>query len=334
MLTDEQHDWLVSTLKINVRVAAASETTEDGKLMRKRGEKYKDEEKKAGWYVDQQHKEGETEEERDRLNLEREMNYRVTDMYTDEKREEKTVVPDQKGRLVDQDGYPESGEFIYSVGEDGKMVLGEDGHWELRDVDTGDVIATYGSRGEAEERAKKSGGKLQVAQTHHSTLVQGENVSGAGTVEIKRGKVTKISNISGHYMPRFEHLLQTVESLLQCGVILNKELVDYQGRKAEEISPDVKKVFKAVQPRLAELPKDKARVMEIIKDLNSGTLDSDDTEDLETELDKITERVSLVDRAVTALRKMGIGPRNKIGDVETTFIYAEKAQTGAEFCPL
>ncbi len=131
MLTDEQHAWLVSTLKINVRVAAASETTEDGKLMRKRGEKYKDEEKKAGWYVDQQHKEGETEEERDRLNLEREMNYRVTDMYTDEKRDEKTVVPDQKGRLVDQDDYPESGEFIYSVGEDGKMVLGEDGHWNF-----------------------------------------------------------------------------------------------------------------------------------------------------------------------------------------------------------
>ncbi len=71
--------------------------------------------------------------------------------------------------------------------------------------------------------------------------------------------------------------------------------------------------------------------MDIIKDLNSGTLDSDDTEDLETELDKITERVSLVDRAVTALRKMGIGPRNKISDVDTTFIYAEKAQTGAEF---
>ncbi len=51
--------------------------------------------------------------------------------------------------------------------------------------------------------------------------------------------------------------------------------------------------------------------MEIIKDLNSGTLDSDDTEDLETELDKITERVSLVDRAVTALRKMGIGPATR-----------------------
>ncbi len=99
MLTDEQHDWLVSTLKINVRVAASSETTEDGKLMRKRGEKYKDEEKKAGWYVDQQHKEGETEEERDRLNREREMNYRVTDMYTDEKRDEKTVVPDKRGVL-------------------------------------------------------------------------------------------------------------------------------------------------------------------------------------------------------------------------------------------
>ncbi len=211
------------------------------------------------------------------------------------------------------------------------MVVGEEGAWELREVDTGRVIDTFVTRGEAEERAKNSGGRLQVAQTHHSTLVQGENVSGAGTIKIERGKVTQISNISGHYMPRFEHLLQTVESLLQSGVILNKELVDYQGRKAEEISPDVKKVFKAVQPRLAELPKDKARVMDIIKDLNSGTLDSDDTEDLESELDKITERVSLVDRAVTALRKMGIGPRNKIRDVDTTFIYAEKAQTGAEF---
>ncbi len=36
MLTDEQHAWLVSTLKINVRVSGASEETDDGKLMRKR----------------------------------------------------------------------------------------------------------------------------------------------------------------------------------------------------------------------------------------------------------------------------------------------------------
>ncbi len=59
MLTDEQHAWLLSTLKINVRVSGASEETDDGKLMRKRGEKYKDEDKKAGWYVDQYHEEGE-----------------------------------------------------------------------------------------------------------------------------------------------------------------------------------------------------------------------------------------------------------------------------------
>ncbi len=101
------------------------------------------------------------------------MNHRVTDMYTDEKRDEKTLVPDGKGRLVDQDEYPESGEFIYSVGEDGKMVVGEEGAWELREVDTGRVIDTFVTRGEAEERAKNSGGRLQVAQTHHSTLVQG-----------------------------------------------------------------------------------------------------------------------------------------------------------------
>ncbi len=187
------------------------------------------------------------------------MNFRVTDMYTDEKRDEKTLVPDGKGRLVDQDEYPESGDFIYSVGEDGKMVVGEEGAWELREVDTGRVIDTFVTRREAEERAKNSGAgcrspRRTTRRWSRAKTSAAPERSKSSAARSPRSRTSRATTCRGS-----STCCRRLKSLLQSGVILNKELVDYQGRKAEDISPDVKKVFKAVQPRLAELPKDKAR---------------------------------------------------------------------------
>jgi hypothetical protein len=50
-------------------------------------------------------------------------------------------------------------------------------------------------------------------------------VTGAGGLTFSNGKITSISNSSGHYKPHTSHLLQTVEQLLQQGLLLDKTYV-------------------------------------------------------------------------------------------------------------
>ena len=60
-----------------------------------------------------------------------------------------------------------------------------------------------------------------VGHRHHSSLLAGQNVAGAGEMQVWNGTLKWISNKSGHYFPEIEHLMQTLHSLTKKGVPLD-----------------------------------------------------------------------------------------------------------------
>ena len=60
-----------------------------------------------------------------------------------------------------------------------------------------------------------------VGHRHHSSLLAGANVAGAGELQAKDGTLVWISNKSGHYFPAAAHFLQTIHSLSKKGVPLD-----------------------------------------------------------------------------------------------------------------
>ena len=63
-----------------------------------------------------------------------------------------------------------------------------------------------------------------VGEYHHSSLLAGASVAGAGEIRVSQGRVTWLSNKSGHYMPSEAHLIQVLHQLQKAGVPLGFKL--------------------------------------------------------------------------------------------------------------
>jgi hypothetical protein len=57
-----------------------------------------------------------------------------------------------------------------------------------------------------------------VGHRHHSSLLAGKAVAGAGELKCTKGQLTSLSNKSGHYRPEVRHLTQVLHQLLKNGV--------------------------------------------------------------------------------------------------------------------
>ncbi|OUL31936.1 hypothetical protein BV378_01330 [Nostoc sp. RF31YmG] len=67
-------------------------------------------------------------------------------------------------------------------------------------------------------------------KVHHSTLLSGEDVAGAGEIQIRDGKVEVITDQSGHYQPSIVQTHQVVKSLQKKGVALESVGVELAGK--------------------------------------------------------------------------------------------------------
>ena len=66
-----------------------------------------------------------------------------------------------------------------------------------------------------------------VGDRHHSSLLAGGMVAGAGELLVTDGTLKWISNKSGHYFPESQHLLQTLHSLRKKGVALDSVKLNF-----------------------------------------------------------------------------------------------------------
>jgi hypothetical protein len=62
---------------------------------------------------------------------------------------------------------------------------------------------------------------------HHSTLAGGQDVLCAGGIVATNGKLIAVNSLSGHYMPRREHLDYFVSYLEKMGVDVSEVIVKY-----------------------------------------------------------------------------------------------------------
>ena len=70
-------------------------------------------------------------------------------------------------------------------------------------------------------------GKMVVHGRHHSSLLAGIRVACAGEFKATDGRITFLSNDSGHYNPTIKHFLQVLHQLQKQGVFLDAVRVNY-----------------------------------------------------------------------------------------------------------
>ncbi len=85
-----------------------------------------------------------------------------------------------------------------------------------------------------------------VGKYHHSSLLAGATVAGAGEMRVLAGKLVEISNKSGHYFPNASHLIQVL-------YLLRKRGVDLHSTKVKLLSPGIQN-FPSVAAFMAALP--------------------------------------------------------------------------------
>ena len=66
-----------------------------------------------------------------------------------------------------------------------------------------------------------------IGKWHHSSLAGGKPVAGAGEMVIENGKLTFISNVSGHYQPNRFLMVQTLYELRKKGISLDGVVIEF-----------------------------------------------------------------------------------------------------------
>ena len=99
--------------------------------------------------------------------------------------------------------------------EGGKLFIGSGDKRKL--LDTADMVSHESGPGYAIYVMSAEGhihvGSHVVGQYHHSSLLGGEDVAGAGELIVKRGAMKFVSNKSGHYRPKAKHFNQVLHVL-------------------------------------------------------------------------------------------------------------------------
>jgi hypothetical protein len=67
----------------------------------------------------------------------------------------------------------------------------------------------------------------EVGVFHHSSLLAGEPVAGAGELQVSNGEIQIISDKSGHYMPTHDYTMQTVNYLRSLGLNINDSQIEF-----------------------------------------------------------------------------------------------------------
>lgn len=318
MLTKQQMAFLKVCLNITDDKPAAAAAPDF--VPRAKGAQYEGEESKIGWRAaNMKKKDTETEEEfQKRKHDVTESDRIVTRHYTEEETEAARLKPDEDGILRDATGAPAQGNNrIYAA-----------------DMKTGDLVAHDGAQQKTFDRGLKADGTpnpIGRENTHHTSMLRGEDVAGAGTVSLKDGKIEQISNFSGHYKPQFEHLLQVVEHLISTGTLLDKTMVDFEGNKVEDTHPKAFKLSQKMKPILAELPADTKMLRKLSDKLDKGEFTEKQAEGVQKMIATLEKKIGVVEKYFAAMRTMGIGPSNAFDeDAKVDMAFIDKNMTGLE----
>ncbi|RED64736.1 hypothetical protein [Cohnella lupini] len=76
----------------------------------------------------------------------------------------------------------------------------------------------------------KDANRNQMQRFHHSSFLGGDDVAGAGEMQVRDGQVELVSDTSGHYRPGSKQMIQTVKQLEKNNVPMEKMGVEFVGK--------------------------------------------------------------------------------------------------------
>jgi hypothetical protein len=124
-----------------------------------------------------------------------------------------------------------------------------------KEYDTKDSFTMTSGRGSAiyvmDPNGKFYAGPHMAGRFHHSSFLAGGAVAGAGEMQVTAGKLTKISNKSGHYNPNEYQVFQTLAQLQSQGVDLNNVSLELLGNKKKEQPNNASNFIKINEGELA-----------------------------------------------------------------------------------
>jgi hypothetical protein len=120
------------------------------------------------------------------------------------------------------------------VGGDGKLHRASDGTL----FDTSKASTAWSGQGKAIFVMDENGNlyattKQQVGHTHHSSMLGGQPVAGAGEIEVHEGSLVAMTDQSGHYHPTAETNDRALQSLRDQGLTPDENFKQYGWRGAE-----------------------------------------------------------------------------------------------------
>lgn len=301
------------------------------------GAEYAGEDQMNGWRAGPRPERGKLTEDEYRKKLDKWERLRqdtsvVTEYLTPEQRKARELHADPDGLLHDAGHKPMKGSVGY-----------------VMDADEQKLYAfTGGMRHE----------NKQEIRTHHSSMLAGADVTGAGEITFNNGRIVGISNASGHYKPRTTHLLQTIETLLKQGLLLDTTymMLDPDTGKGKPLEGKARELYEKTLKAQQRIEQRKARLGELERAVdvqarkveglcdpegkplpsNHGLLEGE-TKELQRltqellELDReLAEEIERVGKARQLLGKLGAAPANKLTEVKVTNLDINESMRGIQ----
>jgi hypothetical protein len=289
------------------------------------GEKYKDEDTKVGWRTESLNEQNLIAQTKDPNIMQklRESNWKVTKHFTGAERENAKLNIKADGTVqahIQQDKAGKPAEQLeYVMDPTGQMYQFAPGPPEMvghRQVDPRTNKESIVVEGALNPITNKQVPKEVLA--HHSSVLAGAPVAGAGVIKVKEGKITTVTNYSGHYKPSTAALMQTVEELLKQGALMDKQYVMFdEAGKIKPLEGNAKKLYDTTVKSQAKLPPIETEYVNLTKILEERAANEQDTSKEEAALKAIEQKlipiVAGLQTAEELLAKMGVGPANRMG---------------------
>jgi hypothetical protein len=230
----------------------------------------------------------------------RESDLDKTKYFNDAERQAAKVTFDEDGKAVgmqtDNDDGTVSGEVVGPLyGKKDYVVDPETGAFYQatpKKKIVGQVEAPFSGKNPVKKEQVMVKGEMtdQLQICHHSSILAGKPVAGAGEVKFDaQGNIVLINNSSGHYKPGAAQMIGTVEILIKAGALLDHTYTDAEGKALEGKAKDLYDAAMKVQAKL-------------VSKLRNG--------------EKVDADQKLIDKAKEALKKMGCAPRERFVENE------------------